>query len=408
MNNCNVKHANWRFSNSVSDSIWNFIMSPMCWNYAYLIILSLFLLHYFPQTIQYPSTWPRINYNYIHNILIVYVILKHAFLNKVTLTKKESVLFLLLLLTFSFSTQFTGYAEVFDTALLIVGAKDVYYKHILRIYLLIKIPLIIATIVASQTGLIEDLIYNQNGRIREAFGFIYPTDFAAQIFFVFVAWMLLRQLKISFIELGFMAVVAFLLKKFCDARCSVTCILLTLCFVILLRISKKNYKDSNLCKWAAKWFRRGCIIAPYIFGGTMILLCRYYNPDNPIMRVLNNVTSQRLRLGKKTFDTYDVKLFGQYIEMWGNGGSTQKPLDYTFIDCSYINILMRFGLLVFGLILILITFVMLQNYKNLLLLGLIVFICLHSMMEHHLFEINYNIIIVLPFSLYTRLNNTKT
>lgn len=77
-----------------------------------------------------------------------------------------------------------------------------------------KLPMILLTIILSQTGLVENLIYDQHGRIREAFGFVYPTDFAAQIFFLFAAWACLRELRITYLELAGMVVSAFLLKYF--------------------------------------------------------------------------------------------------------------------------------------------------------------------------------------------------
>ena len=40
-----------------------------------------------------------------------------------------------------------------------------------------------------------------------------------------------------------------------------------------------------------------------------------------------------------------------------------------------------------------------QNHKNLFLLMLLTVVCIHSMMEHHLFEIHYNFTLLLPFSL---------
>ena len=39
--------------------------------------------------------------------------------------------------------------------------------------------------------------------------------------------------------------------------------------------------------------------------------------------------------------------------MQGNGGSTETPLNYFFLDSSYISILLQYGLIMFVMILIL-------------------------------------------------------
>lgn len=370
------------------------------WEIFYLFILTLFFIYYFSHTILYPLEWEKIDYNYIHTFLFVYVFFKYAMAKTFSFRSIEGFLAPVLLAVFYLCYCFTGYIEVFDTVLLILGAKDVRYKSILKLYIIVKTPLMMFTIVGSQIGLLQNLIYNQNGRIRESFGFIYPTDFAAQVFFLFTAWVFLRQLHISFWELMIMGVIALFLKNKCDPRCSVICIFLIIICTILLKILNRRENIQNkLLDIVIKIVPPICIIVPVIASGFMIFTSRFYSPDNPYQSFLNDITTQRLKLGKKIFDYYDVQLFGQYIEMHGNGGTTEKPIDYTFIDCSYINILMRFGIGVFILILILLMILMWQNYSNLLLLMLLTVICVHSMMEHHLFEIHYNFTLLLPFSL---------
>lgn len=368
--------------------------------YIYLIILALFLLYYSADTIMYPVDWYKykLDYNYIHTFLFVYVFFKYVFIERPVFRNKEGILAFLLLFSFIISYQHTGYAELFDTVLLILGAKNVRSMIILKTYLMIKIPFIISTVICSQRGLIENLIYNQHGRIRKAFGFIYPTDFAAQVFFVIVAWSLVRQAKTTFYELIGMVLVAVFLKYNCDTRCSTISILLVVGSVAFWKIAKRVSLDCVIRSLIIQVVSSICIVASYLFSATMIFLCRFYNSDNSFLKVLNDITSQRLKLGKKTFDNYNVKLFGQYIEMQGNGGTTEKPINYTFIDSSYINILMRYGLLVFITVLMLITFLMWRNYQNMFVLVLIVLVCLHSMIEQHLFEIHYNFVLLLPFS----------
>ena len=73
--------------------------------------------------------------------------------------------------------------------------------------------------------------------------------------------------------------------------------------------------------------------------------------------------------------------------MEGNGRKTNFDFRYTFIDCSYLNMLMRFGIIVFIIVLFLIEITMIRNYNNIFILGLIALICLHSAIEHHFLNI---------------------
>lgn len=378
-----------------------YILNPIFGEYVYLIIFSFFLLFYSLYTIQYPEYWPQINFNYLRTVLFVYVFFKYTFINKECLTMNETVLIFILLCSFLVSYQNTGYIELLDTAFLILGAKGLNYQSVLKTYLLVKVMFIISIVLGSQLGILENLVYNQHGRIRESFGFIYPTDFAAQVFFVIGAWAILRQMRLTGFELAGMVLLAVFLKWKCDARTSTICILCIVGSVILLKVAEHFGKQNSICEKIQKILKIGFLSSPYIFAGFMILACRFYNPDNSILAWINKITTQRLRLGKKTFDNYNVNLFGQYIEMAGNGGTTEKPADYTFIDCSYNNILMRFGLVVFAVVMLLITFVMFKYYQNILVMGVLAVICLHSVMEHHLLEMHYNFMLLLPFCLFS-------
>jgi len=377
------------------------ILNPLLWEYVYLIILSFFLLFYSLYTVQYPANWPQPTFSYLRTALFVYVFLKYTFMNKECLTMNEIALIFILLCSFLTSYQNTGYIELLDTVFLILGAKGLKYQSVLKTYLLVKVMFIISVVLGSQLGILENLVYNQHGRIRESFGFIYPTDFAAQVFFVIGAWAIFRKLRLTAVELIGMVLLAVFLKWKCDARTSMICILCITGGAVLLKIAEHFEKRNFIYKKVQRILKIGFLSSPYIFAGFMILACRFYNSDNSILAWINRVTSQRLRLGKKTFDNYNINLFGQYIEMAGNGGTTKKPADYTFIDCSYSNILMRFGLVVFVVVMLLITFVMFKYYQSILVMGVFAVICLHSVMEHHLLEIHYNFMLLLPFCLFS-------
>lgn len=366
----------------------------------YIILFALFLMHYEMQTIMYPAEWPVFNYIYLRTFLCMFLLIKYAFGEKKNFGVLGTILAILITFSFFMANQYGGYTELFDTALLILCAKDIPYRSIIKTYLTVKIPMILLTIGFSQMGLVENLIYDQHGRIREAFGFVYPTDFAAQIFFVLVAWVCLRELNTTYFELLVMLVIAGMLKYFCDPRCSVICIILLVLWVVFLKNTKYIPAKLRNSKWVHGIFRWACLVIPYFFAGFMILVSRFYKPENGILNRLNRMITYRLSLGAEAFENYDSTWFGQYIELIGNGGTTVKSDKYNFIDCSYLNIWLCFGFFVFITVLVMLSYLMIKNWSNTLFLGLIALICLHSVIEHHLFEFRYNFMILLPFVMF--------
>lgn len=367
--------------------------------YIYLLLLGLYIAIYFLGTTMFEAAW-RGNVFWILRILILAtVILKFAVTNK-RMDLINVLLISAILVTFLVVWQRTAYIELYDTAFLILGAYNVDYKKVLYAYLIVNIPLTIITIFASQMGLVTNLIYNQNGRIRESFGFIYPTDFAAHIFFIFVAWVLVREVNCSFAEIFLMILVEFFLMSYSDTRCSEISIALLIIGCIFAKIKRKWLNKRYDISAFRERFKLLIMLFPALAAIFMLFLCRFYDPSNKILFLLNNVLSQRLKFGKKIFDYYDVQILGQYIEMVGNGGTTEKPEDYTFIDCSYMSVLMRFGLIVFFILLLIFYILMLRNWNNAFLVDALLLICVHSMIEHHLFEFCYDFFIILPLATF--------
>lgn len=72
-----------------------------------------------------------------------------------------------------------------------------------------------------------------------AFGFIYPTDFAAGIVFLVTAWVVLRQARCTWVEIGLMIISVVLFEKYCDVRNSEAVMVLLILGVVYLKVEIK-------------------------------------------------------------------------------------------------------------------------------------------------------------------------
>ena len=76
--------------------------------------------------------------------------------------------------------------------------------------------------------------------------------------------------------------------------------------------------------------------------------------------------------------------------MYGNGGSVEWIEDYFFLDCSYVNILLTWGLILFLSVMILFIYSCTKNRKDLYFQYAIAAIAVNSMIAHHLMDVAYN------------------
>ena len=362
----------------------------------FLGIFAVWLILTYSWTTMAHIPWPPFFYFCVQIGIGLVVLFRYMVMR--TSDIKKILIILLVIGSFIIARRYSEVDALLETGFLIAGANDIDYRKILKVYLIVEIPTTICTMIAGYTGVITDLVYHRGEQVRMSFGFVYPTDFAAGIIFMVTAWGVLRQVRCTWIEIGLMIISVVLFEKYCDVRNSEIVMMILIICVVYLKIRNKlaakkgkEYTPSLLLKIL-------CLVAPYGLAGFMILVSRFYRPDIEWMAKLNTLFSTRLSLGKEVFDRYDIQIWGQDIPMRGNGGSTEVVADYFFIDSSYVNILMRLGLVAFILVMLIISIIMIKSLNHPYMLMAMAIVCIHSVMEHHMFEVYYDVFLMLPLA----------
>ena len=104
-------------------------------------------------------------------------------------SRKEQLAIAVVILIFGIVGLQTGYYELLQPVLLIVGAKNVRFDNILKVYTAVVSVMLIVAAIASQTGVIADLIaYSPTkAAARHSYGIINPTHLAAHIIYIILA-----------------------------------------------------------------------------------------------------------------------------------------------------------------------------------------------------------------------------
>lgn len=295
-------------------------------------------------------------------------------------------------------------------AYLVIGAYGVSFRKIISVYTAIGIPMLLFCIVASQTGLIPDLVFDMSSSLRgfrHSFGFIYPTDFAAHVIYLVLSYSWLRGKKLTWLELAMFAFLGLVINYFCDTRTSFSCLMLFILFLVREKLfSSPNCRvisKTNMLLFSAtlKFLSAYSVIFSSLF---MIILTVCYSKSAMLSRI-DHIVAGRLSMSNLAIKQYGMKLLGQEITMQGNGYSESSLLEkYFFIDCSYIKMLVCYGLVVSILIWIAYTLLGRRAIKanDTYLIWALGIIGLHCAMEHHLAEIAYNPFLLALFSQYCK------
>ncbi|KRL02130.1 hypothetical protein [Liquorilactobacillus capillatus] len=302
---------------------------------------------------------------------------------------KDLTIFLLLGILIEFTCRVSYDYDIYYYGILILGAKGIKFSKILKTYLILIGAALILTIIASQVGLVYNITFGRHGTpiVRYALGAVYPTDFAARVFYLMLFYTVFKKFKLSlpeYISLGAVTVAMYVLT---DTRLDTVLMLLVILVAIFYKyvvrfISYVSAKIMNIM-----------IVAFIMFN---IVLAYLFVPSNPIFKIINKILSQRLVYGNMAFKRYNVPLLGQFVPQMGNGGLHHGPYDYFFIDSSFIRVLMMHGIWAFLFTMILIMFLSYKfiSKKYFILEIALLLVILSSVIDQHMWEISFNIIFV--------------
>lgn len=372
-------------------------------NVVYLIILAAFIIHTYFDNTTFVIPWPK------HYYEILRIAMAGLLLIKLSLDKaddvKEVIKHFLLWLILTLSAYKTGYIFLVEISFLVLGAKNISFRRIAKLYFIISICILSITYVAALSGVIPNYVF-YIGRIpKNSFGMLYSTDFAAHVFFTALVFVYLRGKKITYFECILIILSGFIIYLYTRARMNSGGLfalgILTGLVKFLEYLSKKNDKIKSLSSMIL------CLMPSsfVIFSVFSVLLTYFYNDKNIYFNKLNVLLSNRLILGKNGMSRYGYSLFGRAFDLIGTNYIQKEG--YNFIDSSYVLVMLRYGILTLGLFIAIFTIVSFKAKKikdnNLLIvLTLLAFQC---SIEHHFLEINYNIFLLISFTTLEK-NNT--
>lgn len=371
-------------------------------NFTYLCIVVLYVLKAFLDTTLFYLQWPE-NYENLLRILLCGVIFLKLAGHRLSVSR-EWPLYVLTVIAFRVSWVHTDYGFILDIALLALGAVGVPYKRILKVCFWVGLYILLAALLGSLAGCIPDLVYMDDGMFKHSFGICYTTDFAAHVtFLLLTGWILYGRFTRALFIIGALGLCVYV-HSYNGAKCSTVVLLLSAIGMLYVYLTGHYKERFTVVRRLTDYIDHILIYAVPICAVLMIFLTLCYHPESDSMVKLDQLLSNRLRLGRAALDKYGVTLFGTPFPQQGFGGTTTWTwaLEYNFVDCSYMLILVRYGLVV--LLVVCLHSVCLGRkalrHKDRRLLMAVALVAVHSMIEHHLPEIAYNFFLMLPFADY--------
>ncbi len=262
-------------------------------------------------------------------------------------------------------------------------------KTLFRMVLVIQTAALTIIPLFAALGLFPNVIMDTE-RIRYSLGFTWVTS--APVLFVFASTLFLhlerkRLNGWTFIFLLQLATALFILT---DTKMAFFTTMLVLVIAVIW------WQKPCWLQWLEnRWVKLVILWLPVVLTIVAILLAGLYQ-DSGFMAKLNDILSGRLANAAEAWQKYGLTLFGQNI-VWTGQGITYKPsMHYLYVDCSYLNVLLNYGLVFLLLVFIWCRQVILDLYRrhDMLYLAFFVVILLFSFLEVRLVNPLYDPFII--------------
>lgn len=307
----------------------------------------------------------------------------------------------------------SGYLWPFIWSLVVVSAKDIPFRKILQVYLLMNLVIMGLAFCASLLGVVENLAYTSSDAItgiRYSFGCTYTTDFAAHVFFMLMVVFYLYYKQLKWYHYIGTCAIAGLIFYFCYAKLDTVCILLLALFFGIYHILRWqgereniypeepfsrncggiNFKRTRfLHKWESAMQKIASASMPVVCIIMYYLTVSYDINDETSIEIDEFITS-RLRLGYKGLKDFGISLFGQDVPMVGFGGATKLKEEYFFVDCSYLFVMLRYGIVFMVLVFIVYAAICYKRREDTALMICLIILAISFAIDHHILEEAYN------------------
>ncbi len=244
---------------------------------------------------------------------------------------------------------------------LIYSARKIKFEKIAKFTIVESVIIFIITIISAKLGIITNYTYiNYYGRKREYLGFLYSLYPQMIMLNITALYLYIKIQKKSILKYIFFVAINYWIFLHTNSRLSFYLSLLLILLMFILNIKPNILKKRRII----------CFIMStsfLVFSISSLYLNINYDSSNDNMVQLNKILENRLLLGYNSTFEYDINLFGNDVQFVGNGLDSQGNLsteEYNYVDCLYLNVLEKYGLIFFIILLSLLTYTAFKIWKK--------------------------------------------
>ena len=290
-------------------------------------------------------------------------------------------------------------SELPVSILFIYTLRDIPFKKVAKTSLVVSMCLLFFVIISARLGIITNYIEISGPRVRAYLGFRYALFPSVLLMNIVAIVFYLKQNKIQYWQWLLLALSVYWVYDQTDSRLTFysSCVLLA-CSLLTKWFPELFSKLGHVFKVFKLTFIVNAVIS---FWVSVIYLNSSHPFINDLLFKVNRMLGGRIYLANKSLNLYGFGLLGRPVEWYGNGltveGIRNYQTYYLYVDNLYVQVLQRFGLLILGLMLSVLTLTLSKIIKKRqwVLALILILMSFHSMIDDLNFYLHNNIFWIL-------------
>lgn len=338
-------------------------------------------------------------------LLICVLLLALNEITSVRIINFRSLIGIIICLLLFFITYSTNGNAVAGMIVFIYCGRNISFEKIARITIYITGVMLGFITISSWFGIIENYIEYSGDRVRQYLGFRYALYAPALLYNITLLDIYIKQEKIKWKNIICLLALNALLFYFTNSRLSFLLSVLSIVIAVFYKYKKLYFEKKHFTYFIM-------IFSYLICGGIFYSLTIIFSWNVSWMKNLNDFLGDRLYLGQYSLLKYGISIWGEQISWVGNGlnvyGEKSKEA-YLWVDCLYIQILQRYGIVFLIIFFAIMTMTMWMCYKKkkYLLMILLSLIAVHCMIDDLQLYLHFNTFWFAIGSLLLKNNNEK-
>lgn len=248
--------------------------------------------------------------------------------------------------------------------LFVYSSRNIKFDKIAWFTVKLTLITVFLVIISSHIGLIDNhVVHSATGRVREYLGFRFALFPSAFVFNITCLWLFLKREKVRLLDMVFLFVLNYYAFSKTDSKLSFYLAILLIALFTINRIKPGIIFKNNAIYSVLTMSFVVCFIVS-------LLLVYCYAKGFSWAYTVNEFLGNRIYYAWQSLVKNGVSVWGKEIDWNGYGldiyGNVNETVytAYSYVDCMYIKILQRYGIVCTVIYLVVFTMVMIKAKKN--------------------------------------------